>query len=168
VLIPGETRTGSVLVARLRILPDCIDRESARIQPPVQACQLFPIGKNARLCASRGSAASTKRVVTKPDVIETVPSSRSIRTLHSTPAREKINKTGVRLWTACSGRRELRTNLSSRHRRCGYFFGTRAFSSWSQGRTTVRMSFIRFRELTSARGNALLQLFSPVENHFDA
>jgi hypothetical protein len=30
---------------------------------------------------------------------------------------------------------------------------------------TVPLTFIRFRELMSARGNALLQLFGPVENH---
>ena len=47
------------------------------------------------------------------------------------------------------------------------FVGTRAFSSSNQGRTAFARSalFISFRELMSARGNALLQLFVPI--HYD-
>jgi len=41
-----------------------------------------------------------------------------------------------------------------------------SFSAKAQGRTTSRAQpFIGFRELTSARGNTLLQLFVPVEHY---
>src|SRR5262245_64950957 len=48
-----------------------------------------------------------------------------------------------------------------------YFVGTRAFSSSNQGRTTVLApaSFIGFRELMSACGHTLLQLFTPVQQN---
>jgi len=47
-----------------------------------------------------------------------------------------------------------------------YFVETRAFSPSCQGRTTGVM-FIAFRELTSARGDALLQLSKPIEHDVD-
>src|SRR5262245_6940478 len=60
-----------------------------------------------------------------------------------------------------------------------YRKGARAFNSSNQGRTTAalvnpvpcnsreRPMFIRFRELRSARRNALLQLSKPVQHNLD-
>ena len=49
-----------------------------------------------------------------------------------------------------------------------YGAATMRCSSPNQGRTTARQgSFIGFRELISARGNALFQLFCPVHDQFE-
>jgi hypothetical protein len=56
---------------------------------------------------------------------------------------------------------QLSCFLSSYGQRARHLAGAFAFSSWNQGRTTITppVWFIGFRELISACGHALLQLF---------